>query len=794
MKTEGSRFAISAMSLAVRSALLLMCAAPTLALAQQVMSDEVKDLVYPTSWFDIGVLATDQSSTKYGEYNGLNDSGPYVLADFSLRAGDGYGNGDGTMRLDAAGRNLGTNSRDIGMTLTNQGHWSAGASYDQLRHYTTDGYQTPYQGAIGSNFFQLLPSFGVVNTTTTTVNGAITSANKGAQTLTPTQQSQYHDEDVYNQRDTTDVNFGYVFGKEWSFKFDYKRLDESGAKLIGASTDAYNATNSGGFNWGAERPGILMNPMDYNVDQFNLSLNWTGQAGFASLSYLGSFFHDAYAGMSWSNPFVTGGSGSAPVPPPGALPAGGAFPISTQSTPPDNDFNQVNLTGGWIFTPTMKLTGGLSFAHSTQNDSYAGTYTTTPLTALSVPVSSLDGKVDIKHADIKFSDQVSSGLGFTAGAKYNERDNGTASYSYTFLDLGGAKATAINTPESYKREQADVGLDWRINPQNHLHFGYEYDDFKRWCDNALANNAQGVLSSTNAGYYKVASCVQVPSDKENRAGASYRLKLTDSVQFDAKYSYGDRKADVNPSFYNPMQANNQGFENYGYLAFFQASRKQNLFKAGATWQASEKFSVGLSGRYTKDDYYDSPLGVQNGKSESANLDANYAFNADNSLGGYFTYQKRSRDLFTATGRNAVAPLTTLWSNTLTDRDNAVGLTALQKGWMGGKLEFREELAYDLSKSKYLTVLEQGINGAVGNSGEVPNISNELKHFRIGGTYQVDRHSAVLGGYEYQKLKSSDPFYNAYQYGYTPTTLLPTNQQAPNYDVNVVYLAYRYTFW
>src|SRR6516164_6936474 len=99
MKTEGSRFTVSAMSLAVRSALLLMCAAPTLALAQQAMSDEVKDLVYPTSWFDIGALVVGQSSTKFGEYNGLNDSGPYVLADFGVHAGNGYGTEGGTMRL-----------------------------------------------------------------------------------------------------------------------------------------------------------------------------------------------------------------------------------------------------------------------------------------------------------------------------------------------------------------------------------------------------------------------------------------------------------------------------------------------------------------------------------------------------------------------------------------------------------------------------------------------------------------------------------------------------------------------
>ncbi len=60
-------------------------------------------------------------------------------------------------------------------------------------------------------------------------------------------------------------------------KFDFKRLDESGAKLIGAGTDAYDLTGAGGFNYGGERIAILMNPTEYRNDTFNLALNWVGK-------------------------------------------------------------------------------------------------------------------------------------------------------------------------------------------------------------------------------------------------------------------------------------------------------------------------------------------------------------------------------------------------------------------------------------------------------------------------------------------------------------------------------------
>jgi MtrB/PioB family decaheme-associated outer membrane protein len=792
MKTDERKFAVSAISLAIHGALAVMCFASGAALAQDAGNDDLKALLYPINYFDIGATVVDSSSTKFGEYNGLNDSGLYLLGNFNVRGGDAYGMGSGTTYIEASGNNLGTTSRDLGLRVTDQGLWNAGVTYDELRHYTTEGFQTPFLGAIGSNVFTLPPSFGVINTTTTNVNGVLNSTNKGTQTLTPTQLAAYHGEDVYSQRENTGVSFGYHFNPEWGVKFDYKRLDQSGAKLIGSGTDAYNLSSAGGFNYGGERIAILMNPTEYSTDTFNMALNWTGKQGFVSIAYYGSLFHDDFAGISWSNPYVTGGTGNAPVPAPGTSP-GAAFPISTMSTPPNNYFHQFNLTGGYIFSPATKLTGGLSYARNTQNASYDGTYTTTPNTVLVLPVGSLDGEVTTKHADLKFTEQATNALAFAAGFKYNERDNSTPSYSYTFIDLGGAKETSVNTPMSNKRYQFDLSGDWRIDTRQRLHVGYEYDKIERWCSNALANNAQGTLSTTNAGYYTTASCVQVPKDTENRLVTTYNLKLIDSVSFNAGYTYGDRKADLNSSFYNPMQANSQGFENFGYVAFFDASRKQDLFKAGVTWQATSKFDVGLNGRHTKDDYYDSPLGVQNGDTSSANLDSNYNFNETVSVGGYVSWQKRTRDLLTASGRNAVAPLTTLWTNDLADRDNSVGLNGKQKGLLKGKFDLAEDFNYSLAKTKYITTLGPNIPPAVGNQGETPNISNELTQFKITGAYQFDPASSLFLGYLYQRLKSNDYYYAAYQLGFTPTTLLPTNQIAPNYTVNSVFIAYRYSF-
>ena len=59
-------------------------------------------------------------------------------------------------------------------------------------------------------------------------------------------------------------------------KADFSRLDQSGAKLIGAAALGRGATTG---TWRAEAVAILMNPTNYKTDTFNLALDWVGDKG-----------------------------------------------------------------------------------------------------------------------------------------------------------------------------------------------------------------------------------------------------------------------------------------------------------------------------------------------------------------------------------------------------------------------------------------------------------------------------------------------------------------------------------
>ncbi|WP_296660360.1 MtrB/PioB family decaheme-associated outer membrane protein [Paraburkholderia sp.] len=759
--------------------------------ADDEMDSDVKALVCPTNYLEAGILNASNGSTKFGEYNGINESGLYGIGNFNVQGGSGFCQKGGNLRWQVTGRDLGTTSRSAGASIEAQGKWSFGVNFDQLRHYTTTGYESPFQGSQGGNVFFLPPSFGVINKNSAAA-GQPAGSQGGTQGLTASQLAAFNKHDVYNQRLNTSLTSGYQIDDNWSVKFDYNHLDMSGAKLISSATEAVTLN---GLNYANQGINVLMNPTESTTDNFNVALNWVGQKGYASAEYYLSVYRDDFSGLSWSNPLVTGTTpaGPASTPHTGAVPTGN-FPVDTMSTPPDNQFQQLKVTGGYIFSTDTKVVGSASVALNTQDDSFAGTYT--PGSMISLPAQSLDGQVIIWHADGRLTHQFTNKLGLNVGFTYNERDNNTSSNTYTFVDIGGRNRTVVNTPMSLRKADVDAGLDYRFDSAQHLHLGYEFEEINRWCKNALANNATG--ASAPGGYYVDSSCVQSPDSAENRLVAKYNLNLLDSVSFNAGYTYADRRATINQAFYNPIEA--AGMEDFGFVAFYQASRRENLFKAGVNWQVTNAFSVGVDGRYTRDDYYDHVFGVQSGNSSSINLDAEYDLSENYSFGAYASWQNNSYSMLNTKGAASNPGLpgalpgneANEWGNSLADHDVAFGVDGKQK-LLNGKLRFNEDVSYSLGRSTYTTTNVNLPAQAAGTFGSPPDITSNLLQVRLAGSYQLNKASTVSAGYIYQRLISNDYFYNAYAFGFTPTSLTPSNQVSPNYTENIVFVTYRYSF-
>jgi MtrB/PioB family decaheme-associated outer membrane protein len=781
MKTRNGKMKVRALALAVEGVLVAMYAMPAHADDEQAASLKV-----PTNFVEIGASNVSSSSAKFGEYNGLNKSGAYGIGNFSVRGGDAYGDGNGTRRWELTGSDLGLTSRAAGATIGDQGRWNLGISYDELRHNISDSYQTPYLGSMGGNSFVLPANFGVVPT-----------AAPGTKVLTAAQLGDFHTMDVSSTRENTALTAGFNLNRQWDIKFDYNHLDQSGAKLQGFGSYGSALVGGAGTN---EKISILPMPTNYKTDTVNLALNWLGDKGHMTGSYFGSFLHDNNNGVTFQT-FT------------------GATNIQTMGTSPSNDFHQLNLAGGYAFSARTKLAGGLSYGRNTQNVPYA--YDTFAMVTPS-PTSSLNGYIATTHADLKLTDQTTKQLALSAGIKYDDRDNRTSSNIYNFNAISGANtANYPNTPLSIKKTQLELAGDYRLDKTQQIRLAYDREQIDRQCNQyAVGGGTPVYAAGTN--------CVTATASHDDKLSATYRRKASDNVNLNVGYSYSDRKSSFdqnaraafigtngNVNLSLPAASLITGInagDFRGFNPFFEASRKQQMLKVGVNWQATDKLSVVVGGRYTDDDY-GSDLGVQKGSAWSLNLDTTYIYREDGSITAYVTQQERTRDMTdmqrsptspaAAASATAIAiPSGATWTNQLKDTDTTVGLNLKQGGLMAGKLDLAGDLTYSLGRTTYGTALNYSTTTTGGltcadptilSCGSLPDIKSAMTQFKLNGTYKIDKNAKIALGYLYRRLSSNDYYYNGLQYGFTPTSVMPTNQTAPNYSVNMVWASYIYTF-
>jgi MtrB/PioB family decaheme-associated outer membrane protein len=454
----------------------------------------------------------------------------------------------------------------------------------------------------------------------------------------------------------------------------------------------------------------------------------------------------------------------------------------------------VDLSGGYALLSNTSLAGGVSYGRNTQNSGFIND----PLFDAALPRPSLDGLVATTHADLKLTSQPTRDLTLSAGVKFNERANLTPSETFgQFFSIAGDQwGSVVNTPVSNKKSEAELAGNYRLDSKQSFRLAYNYEAISRWCHNALANNAQSSDPAAPAGYYTMAACVEVPDSKESKFAAAYKLSATDQIRLHAGYSYADRHVDINSSYYNPMQTSGEGFQNFGYVPYFDADRTEQVGKAGIDWDATEKIYVGMDGRYIHDQY-GSTLGVQTAHTWVVNLDAVYNYSAKGNVSAYLTVQGRQRDLLSGAEQSPLAPPPSLWSNRLKDDSDTVGLTAKYKGLLHEKLEVGGDFSYSSDRSVYSTSLvtytsvlctPYGIT-----CGTLPTIRNDSLRLKLAAIYQAGASNRIALHYLYAKLSSTDYFYSAYQLGSTDVTVLPTNQATPSYSVSVVGVSFIHTF-
>ncbi len=827
MKNRNTVLRTRPLTLALRAALATLAVA---SITPAAMADAaLQQLIQPTNTIGVGGIWLQHSSDLFGQYNGLENSGPTLLGDISLRGGNGYGQQPGANTWFVQGNNLGTTSRSLSAGMADQGTWSLGLSWDQLRNYGGDSLDsnpgsilTPLVGAPGGNQFTAPSSFGYISTN-----------DNGTQLITPgTAQAEFfHTDRLYVQRNTTKFAASHQLNKQWNVTFNWTNIRESGSILASAISDAMTGSPSTGATGYGDPAGQrlvgLPYPTQYKTNNFTLALNWQGDKGFFTGAYYGSMFHDDYSAVYFPNLYQCTGLPQVTTCANTGAALNSTYPTDLQELPPSNTDNELQLSGGYNINPKTQLVGGYTYGRNTQNMAYAyepaqivaynafndPSTTTVPLGTL--PVGSLDGLVVNQHANWQITNQTTQDLTLSAGMIYSKRDNRTPSNLYNFQapDSGNVnddEFSVYNVPMSNSHLQTKAAADWRFLPGQRLRLAVQNEKIERWCDSTPYMGMQVNIDKVTGATSAATGCAAVPESKENTAKLDYFLTPGGSLNFRAGVKWANRKSTVNAAYYNPITdaaAANGGGENdvAGWVAFFDASRRQVQGHFGVTWTGSSAFDVSLDGAFGNDQYPDSTLGVQNGHDATVDLQGDFHVSQNATATAYATWQMtNSSNLEQHVAHSAVSYN---WVTGLKDQATTLGASFVQKGLMADKLSLAVNLAYSVdtnsAQSAVIANSGPGASTACASSatsasscGSAPDIKTTTTRLNLNGDYKIDKHSSVDLGYIYQRQSVNDYLFAAYQMGNTPSNVLPWYLPGggnPSYTQNAVYAEYYYKF-
>ena len=688
MNATKGRTSVRPSIVAVRAALLAMAISPAAYAADPAPADPAAIAqTQHTNFVEAGVGYVTDKSFKFGQYNGLFDKGAYGIFNLDIRDNAPYDSGSAT-RWRIVGTNLGLDTRTVYAEGGEQGTFRVFGGFDELRSNYSDTYQTPFLGAgtnlltlpgnwlkpivpqanaTSGNFRSLSPATGLAPAI---VGGVVTPPTAAQQAqvaaIIGADVPDFHNVDLDTIRKTYGGGISYNFSPRLELKVSATQTTQDGLKPLNMISLA-----SGTFS------AVMPNLIDQTTNQYNASLNYTGEKFFFTAAYYGSYFHNNNSSMTFDNAFAKG-------------------TLSTMSTAPDNIFNQFTLKGGYNFTPTTKLVLAGSYGRNTQNQAYLND----PTMPLGLPVASLNGLVESEMFTARLTDKPTKDLGVALAYTYNNRDNKTPVNTYVFYDAGEPKSGAspfntalglplgtlgsniniyANRPYSKKLNTVNLDGDYRVANGQFVKAGYEYQQIDRNCPDSWIN------------------CADATQARENTLRAAYDGNISEGLSARLNYAYSQRRVDYDPNAwlalvpmannipgaptvgattsvaaflastglggfgpiapYVPLQPGNLGIffpnnsalpqalygsrndihEIPGMARFNQADRDRNKVRASVDWQALEELSLQGGIEYVDDNYNNSVYGLTSAKGWAVNLEATYQVSADFSANLFYTY-------------------------------------------------------------------------------------------------------------------------------------------------------------
>jgi MtrB/PioB family decaheme-associated outer membrane protein len=645
----------------------------------------------PEKKIQFGVGGLNGSSFKFGEYNGLGNSGPFGIGNFDIRGGGAY-EGIDTYRWRFLGSNVGLQDRNVSLEFGKQGLYQVRFVYDEILANRSNQFQTPYLGA-GSNNLTLpsnwiKPRVTQVNATALNlrsldpVAGAGSFYNTSGVLTAPTAAQlatlasiiaadvpDFANVNLATKRIRGDAQIVISPSEKLDIPASYSRENKSGKKALGVVTSQVN-----------ENAVIMPYKVNWDTSQITAGINYKPNKLFLSVGYYGSYFNNNTASMTWqdiADPTKT----------------------ATLAEEPSNQFNQLTVTAAFKISHAAKLVVAGSYGRNTQDQAYLDpTAAQNGQLAFGLPRTSLGGLVVTSMFQAKFTAK-SGRWDYVAAYKFEDRDNQTPVNIYLFQDANESKSgvsafaglnglpaalgsnTNIYNNRAYSKLSHLVNLEteFEVNKSQFFVVGYDTERTDRSCTKSwiTCSDAPTVTENTiRAGYHKTrgaftarvdydfgfrrgtynenAFLALVPEANVTPAGGASTsvygfLKSTGLTAFGPVAGLPSAPLTGDAAIFTPNNnivpqglygSRNNINEIPGFRRYFVADRNRNHARAQFEWQAAEKFALQGTGQATDNNYLNSKLGLRRDTAWAATMDASYTPTADFVADVFYTYDNR----------------------------------------------------------------------------------------------------------------------------------------------------------
>ena len=693
----------------------------------------------------IGAGYSSEDSYRFGQYSSITGEGAYGIGSFLLQGEQQSGEG-GIWQL--KGDRIGLETTSLEASYRRWNEISFSLNYEQLPHYRFNDGFTPFIGS--GTGVQTLPTGWTGSGTTSgfsALRGSLNQVN------------------VDTQRDRVTSALQWRFNQRWQLQSEFRHETRQGSDTLAAIF---------GTTGGNPRGSMLVRPVDYQIDELDLSVTYVSAGSQVNLAYNTLHFSNDNTSLRFDNPFNNSQWAS------GANFSDGA--VGQIGLEPDNVSRQVSLSGTHSFGTGTRLSGSVVSSRLEQDDSFLP-YSSAFPAPTPLPRTNLGGRVETLLANLRFTIRVSNRGNLNLHYYYRERDNRTPQAIYLRIPgdatpQSGLLNSSARVNRIYDLEQEKLSADfrYRLSGSTRLNLGLEFDETDR-------------------------SMLDVATTKEDRIYARLSFKPTATSSAWIKLARAERDASSydasvpfvaghNPDYVATLMGN-ELFENDPLLRRYHlTARDRGELSASFNLFPREQASVSILAILAVDDYPEARIGLQESDKSSYSLDFSFEPVQHWQASVFYTfdnYQNRQAGYARLGGGNPTPffpeslrlPGNDWWE----DSEDSVHSVGSMLQWSA--IPDRLDLTFDVSLSDANTVTQPRSRGQ--SFLPLPDVSTEIISAELSANYRLSADRELSLGWYFERFQAIDWSLDSAGIDALSNILLPGNL-SPNYSAHFISLS------